>query len=71
MLVWWGKTKLLMVSKLVIVRKKESLKPWLETSSIPPAPPLIFFTHREISRNLHSILHTQVLIVIITFDHSK
>ena len=70
MLVWWGKTKLLMVSKLVIVRKKESLKPWLETS-LPPAPPLIFFTHREISRNLHSILHTQVLIVIITFDHSK
>ena len=65
---WWGKTKLLMVSKLFIVSKKKVLKAWVGTS-LSPHPPTFWLTG-EIKRYLHSLLYKQVLIVIITLGNS-
>ena len=65
--VWQEKTKLLMVSN-----KEESLQGLggnLSFSSSPPLP-WTFWLTGEICRNIHSLLYTQVLILIITLGHS-
>ena len=56
-----------MLSKLVIVDKKESLQA-LGGNFFPP--PLTFSPKGEIIRNLPSLLYTQVFIVAITLGHS-
>ena len=65
---WWGKTKLLIVSKLFTVNNKKVSKAWVGTSLSPN--PLTFWLRGEIKRYLHSLLYKQVLIVIITLGHS-
>ena len=65
---WWGKTKLLIVSKLFTVNNKKVSKAWVGTSFSPH--PLTFWLRGEIKRYLHSLLYKQVLIVIITLGHS-
>ena len=42
---WWGKTKLLIVSKLFTVNKKKVSKAWVGTSLSPPS--FNFLTHRR------------------------
>ena len=65
---WWGKTKLLIVSKLFTVNNKKVSKAWVGTSLSPH--PLTFWLTGEIKRYLHSLLYKQVLIVIITLGNS-
>ena len=58
-----------MVFKLFIVSKEENLEAL--GGNLSPSPSLLtFWLTEEVSRNLHSLLYTQVLIAIITLGHS-
>ena len=58
-----------MVFKLFIVSKEENLEA-LGGNLSASLSLLTFWLTEEIGRNLHSLLYTQVLIVIITLGHS-